>query len=103
MTASLFERLCLLRARKFVANLRPRATGRQQKLWRGCQGDRPSDHNFFVLEPIYGGPDLVDSAYFNSASQRIFVDTLLFKFGSVVGQPTHDSIRVLLYLRFFTI
>jgi hypothetical protein len=68
-----------------IANRGPRSSGRQQKLRRACQSHRPSHYNLFVFETIYGRPDLIDSAYFDSASQRIFVYATLFKFGAVVG------------------
>jgi hypothetical protein len=72
-------------------------------LRRACQRQRSSHHNFSVFETVNGRPDLVDSAYFDGACQRIFVYASLFKFDAVVGQPTHNPIRILLYFRFFTI
>jgi hypothetical protein len=92
-----------LRARQFIANRGPRSSGGQQKLRRARQGHRSSYHYLFVFETVYGRPDLIDSAYFNSAGQRIFLYALLFEFGAVVGQPAHNTIRILLYFLFITI
>jgi hypothetical protein len=92
-----------LRAGLLIANRGPRPPGRQQKLRRACQRYRPSYHDLSVFEAVYGRPDLIDSAYFNSAGQRIFVYAPLFKFGAVVSQPAHNPIRILLYLCFVTI
>jgi hypothetical protein len=85
-----------VRARQFFANRGPRPPWRQQKLRRACQSYRPSHNNLSVFESVYGRPDLIDSAYFNGAGQRIFVYASLFKFGAVVSQPAHNPIRVLL-------
>jgi hypothetical protein len=93
----------LSRSRPFIANRGPCPPWRQQKLRRACQSYRPSHHDLSVFEAVYGRPDLIDSAYFNSAGQRIFVYASLFKFGAVVSQPAHNPIRVLLYLCFVTI
>jgi hypothetical protein len=93
----------LSRSRPFIANRGPCPPWRQKKLRRACQSYRPSHHDLSVFEAIYGRPDLIDSTYFNSAGQRIFVYASLFKFGAVVSQPAHNPIRVLLYLCFVTI
>lgn len=92
-----------MRARQFIANRGPRSSGRQSELRRACQSHRPPHHNLFVFETVYGRPDLIDSADFNSAGQRIFVYASLFKFRAIVSQPAHNLIRILLYLRFVTI
>jgi hypothetical protein len=92
-----------LRAGQLIANRRPRSPGRQQKPQRACLSHRPSHHNLSVFEAVYGRPELIDSAYFNGAGQRIFVYASLFKFGVVVSQPAHNPIRVLFYLHFVTI
>jgi hypothetical protein len=92
-----------LRAGNLIANRGPSPPRRQQKLRRACQGNRPSHHDLLGFETVYGRPDMIDSAYFNSAGQRIFVYASLFKFGAVVSQPAYNPIRILLYLRFVTI
>jgi hypothetical protein len=92
-----------LRAGQLIANRWPRSPGRQQKSQRVCQGHRPSHHNLSVFETVYGRTELIYSAYFNRAGQRIFIYTLLFKFGAVVSQPAHNPICILFYLRFLTI
>jgi hypothetical protein len=92
-----------LRAGQLIANRGPRPTGCQQKLRRACQRYRPSHQDLSVFEAVDGRPDLIDSAYFNGAGQRIFVYASLFKFGAVVSQPAHNPIRILLYLCFVTI
>jgi hypothetical protein len=93
----------LITSIQFIADCGPGSPGRQQKLRRACQGRRPSHYNFSVFKTVYGRQDLFDSAYFNGAGQRSFVYASLFKFGAVIGQPTHNSIRILFYLCFFTI
>jgi hypothetical protein len=92
-----------LRAGQPITNRWPYSPRRQQKPRRACQSHRPSYHNLSVFETVYGRPELIYSAYFNRAGQRIFIYTLLFKFGAVVSKPAHNPICILFYFRFLSI